>query len=135
MKPDWDKLAEEMSTTSVVIGDVDCTVHRDLCSRFEVKGYPTIKYWEPSDFTPKAYSGGRDFDSLKKHAQSLAVACSVADPKDCDEKETGYIAKWSEKEKAAVEKELARLERMKNNKMSPAQKKFLHQRLNILGQL
>ena len=45
MKPDWDTLAEEFSSSSkVVIADVDCTGEGEpLCSRFEVEGFPTLK--------------------------------------------------------------------------------------------
>jgi hypothetical protein len=100
-----------------------------------VKGYPTIKYWEPNSEEAQDYRGGRDFDSLKKHADSLAASCDVKSLSDCDDKEKGYIEKWNGKDKAAVEKELARLNRMQGNKMSAAQKKFLKQRISILGQL
>ena len=45
MKPDWDTLADEFSSSSkVVIADVDCTGEGEpLCSRFEVEGFPTLK--------------------------------------------------------------------------------------------
>ena len=34
MKPDWDKLGDEFSgSKTVLIGDVDCTVEKDLCSK------------------------------------------------------------------------------------------------------
>jgi hypothetical protein len=136
MKPDWDKLMAEFEGSSVLVGDVDCTVESELCQKWEVRGYPTIKYWTPgNDGKPEDYSKGRDYESLKAHADSLRMACSVADLSNCDEKEKGYITKWQAKDKAAVEKELKRLEGMKEKKMAPKQKKFLHQRINILGQL
>jgi hypothetical protein len=34
MKPDWDKLGDKFSgSKTVLIGDVDCTVEKDLCSK------------------------------------------------------------------------------------------------------
>ena len=46
MAPAWEKLGEEYALSeSVLIGDVDCTQQKDLCSRFGVRGYPTLKYW------------------------------------------------------------------------------------------
>ena len=32
MKPDWDRLGDDFAgSKTVVIADVDCTVHQDLC--------------------------------------------------------------------------------------------------------
>eukprot|EP00927_Polykrikos_kofoidii_P083897 TRINITY_DN870_c0_g1_i5.p1 TRINITY_DN870_c0_g1~~TRINITY_DN870_c0_g1_i5.p1 ORF type:complete len:137 (-),score=24.73 TRINITY_DN870_c0_g1_i5:311-721(-) len=76
MKPAWDQLMEEFkgSPTSLV-ADVDCTESgKDLCETHGVKGFPTIKHGDPSDL--KDYSGGRDFDSLKKFAsENLGPQC------------------------------------------------------------
>ena len=39
MKPAWDSLMKEYSEhPSVLVGDVDCTVHSDLCSDMGVGG-------------------------------------------------------------------------------------------------
>jgi len=69
MKPDWDKLMEEFSGSATqLIGDVDCTADgKPLCDANGVRGYPTIKYGDPSDL--QDYQGGRDFDALKKFAE------------------------------------------------------------------
>jgi len=76
MKPAWDKLMDEYkdSPTSLV-ADVDCTESgKDLCETHGVKGFPTIKYGDPSDL--KAYEGGRDLDALKKFAsENLGPQC------------------------------------------------------------
>mmetsp|Transcript_92923 Transcript_92923/g.248657 ORF Transcript_92923/g.248657 Transcript_92923/m.248657 type:complete len:133 (-) Transcript_92923:58-456(-) len=71
MKPDWDKLGDAYSGhNSVVIGDVDCTQHKDLCSQFDVKGYPTLKYFTKSTGAKgEGYKGGRGFDQLKKFVE------------------------------------------------------------------
>ncbi|KAG0000484.1 Protein disulfide-isomerase-like 2-2 [Entomortierella chlamydospora] len=49
----------------VLIAKVDADSHRELGSRFEVKGFPTIK-WFPNgvEGSPEDYTGGRDLDSL-----------------------------------------------------------------------
>ena len=67
MKQTWDDLGTAFeSSSSVVIGDVDCTIETDLASEYGVSGYPTIKYFTPeTDPKGDAYSGGRDADSLK----------------------------------------------------------------------
>ena len=62
-------------SSSVVIGDVDCTVHSDLCQKYGVRGYPTVKYFTTETGQDGAdYQGGRDIASLKKFtADTLEV--------------------------------------------------------------
>ena len=83
MKPDWDRLADEyVDSKTVVIGDVDCTAGgKPLCEKYGVKGYPTIKTFSSTDTEGTAYEGGRSYDDLKKHAETLGPSCSV-DHKD-----------------------------------------------------
>merc|ERR1712056_102874 len=45
-----------------------------LCEKFGVKGYPTIKYGDPTDL--QDYQGGRDLEDLKKFAEeNLGPSC------------------------------------------------------------
>ena len=44
------------------LGTVDCTVEKKLCKRFNVKGYPTLKYYRDGDY--QDYPLGRDKDSI-----------------------------------------------------------------------
>ena len=68
MKPAWDQLGDEFAgSKTVLIGDVDCTVEKDLCSKYGVRGYPTIKYWKAGAESP--YQGGRDYAVLKKFVE------------------------------------------------------------------
>ena len=72
MKPAWDQLAGEYDGhASVTVGDVDCTVERDLCQNEGVRGYPTIKYWKGG--AESKYQGGRDFAALKKFVESTLL--------------------------------------------------------------
>jgi len=139
MKPAWDQLGTEYaSSSSVVVADVDCTVEQDLCSDYDVKGYPTIKYWKSGESPEKGsdYSGGRSFDDLKKFVEDeLEVKCLLADTSGCSEKEVGFLDKWKEKPKADVTSQLERLEKMMSGKMTPDLKKWLVQRISILKQL
>lgn len=80
MKPAWDQLSSEFANSkTVLIGDVDCTVEQDVCSKYGVRGYPTIKYFTGATAADgDAYEGGRDFDALKKFAEeSLGPSCGV----------------------------------------------------------
>ena len=68
-------------SSSVVIGDVDCTVEEALCERFEVRGYPTLKYFTAETGAEgEAYELGRDLESLKAFAEeTLEIKCDVSD--------------------------------------------------------
>jgi len=132
----WGDLGDDYAaSSSVLIGDADCTADaKELCEKFEIRGYPTIKYfkdgavWEGED-----YSGGRDYDSLKKFvANELEVKCDVNNPEECTDKEKAYIAKMKGKSAEDRKKQLDRLETMKDGKMKPELKNWLVQRLRIL---
>jgi len=78
IKPAWDQLAAAFEDSSTaIIGDVDCTSDKskDLCSKFGVRGYPTLKYFtESTDPMGDSYDGGRDFDALKAFADDVRNA-------------------------------------------------------------
>jgi len=137
MKPAWDKLGEEYSSSSsVVVADVDCTQETDLCSKYGVKGYPTIKYWKDGATEGEDYSGGRDFDSLAKFTKdTLEVQCQVADQEGCTDKEKNFIAKVQPKGQEYFTKQLTRLEGMSKKSMKAELKQWVVQRLNIFKQL
>ncbi len=121
----------------MLIGDADCTVETELCKRFDVSGYPTVKYFtSDTGAEGAAYEGGRDYDSLKKFAEeSLGVGCEVADPSGCDEKEQSFIAKMKAKSADDVAKELARLQGMKGDSMKKELKQWVNKRISILKQM
>lgn len=137
MKPAWDKLGGEYSSSSsVVIADVDCTVETDVCSKYGVKGYPTIKYYKDGNAEGEDYSGGRDFDSLQKFVkETLEVQCDVADQEGCTEKEKDFIAKIKGRGPEYFQKQKTRLEGMSKKAMKAELKQWVVQRLNIFKQL
>jgi len=138
MKPAYDQLGDEYaSSSSVLIADVDCTVEQDLCGEYDVKGYPTIKYFT-SETSEKGddYQGGRDFDGLKSWvSENLEVKCLLADTTGCTEKEVEFMGKWKEKPKADATAQLERLTKMMAGSMAPDLKKWVAQRVSILKQL
>ena len=138
MKPAWDQLgAEYAGSSSVIVADVDCTVESSLCSDYDVKGYPTIKYFT-AETSEKGddYAGCRSFDDLKKFvSDTLEVKCLIADPSGCSEKEADFMSKWKAKDKSEISSQLGRLDKMAGGKMTPELKKWLNQRLSILKQL
>eukprot|EP01095_Lingulamoeba_sp_RSL-Kostka_P008812 TRINITY_DN298_c0_g3_i1.p1 TRINITY_DN298_c0_g3~~TRINITY_DN298_c0_g3_i1.p1 ORF type:complete len:351 (+),score=147.42 TRINITY_DN298_c0_g3_i1:227-1279(+) len=44
-------------TDRVTIGKVDCDAHQELCQKFDVQGYPTLKFFQENE--PEPYAGGR----------------------------------------------------------------------------
>jgi len=66
---------EFKDSPTALVADVDCTAEgKDLCEKFEVRGYPTIKYGDVGDL--KDYNGGRSLEDLKKFAEeSLGPTC------------------------------------------------------------
>ena len=139
MKPAYDQLGDEYAdSSSVLIGDADCTASgKELCNDNDVRGYPTIKYFN-GETGPKGadYSGGRDFDSLKKFVEdNLEVKCLLDNTEGCSDKEKEFMGKWKAKDKAEITAQLERLKGMSSGSMKPDLKKWLMQRMSILKQL
>jgi len=77
LAPEWASAAETMSGEGVRFGAVDADKHRDLGSRFGVKGFPTIKTFPASakgDGDASDYTGSRDAAGLIAAATKLAEA-------------------------------------------------------------
>eukprot|EP00930_Biecheleria_cincta_P020694 TRINITY_DN154_c1_g1_i1.p1 TRINITY_DN154_c1_g1~~TRINITY_DN154_c1_g1_i1.p1 ORF type:complete len:128 (-),score=31.46 TRINITY_DN154_c1_g1_i1:325-708(-) len=89
-------MEEFKGSPTALVADVDCTADgQSLCTKHEVKGYPTIKHGEPGDL--KDYQGGRDFASLKKFAEeNLGPTCGPNNldlcSADVKKKIEGYMA-------------------------------------------
>merc|ERR1712182_199870 len=85
MKPAWDKLMTEYSSSkTALVADVDCTAAgKPLCDSNGVRGYPTIKYGDPSNL--EDYKGGRSLKALQDFAkENLKPVCSPANLDLCD---------------------------------------------------
>jgi len=63
---------------------VDCTTEgKELCSQHGVRGYPTIKFGDPSNL--EDYKGGRTLEALQEFAkENLKPVCSPANLDLCD---------------------------------------------------
>lgn len=74
LAPTWAALAEiYKGHVDIEIATVDCTVYKDVCTKNEVKGYPTLKlFFRGKEI--ETYKGPRSEDNLKKfmdgHVQS-----------------------------------------------------------------
>ncbi|VDK84632.1 unnamed protein product [Litomosoides sigmodontis] len=104
LKPHWEKAASELAG-KVKLGALDATVYQVMSSRFNIKGFPTIKYFAPGSSASDAedYVGGRTSDdivqyALNKFAENMpapevveAVSQEVVD-NVCKEKQLCIIA-------------------------------------------
>jgi len=111
MKPAWDQLGGEFKdNANVVIADVDCTEEKALCSKYGVKGYPTVKYFQEDDGTD--YKGGRDFATLKTFATDTLSKpiCNSANKAACSPEELAEMEKWEKVTPEERKKEIARIE-------------------------
>jgi protein disulfide-isomerase-like protein len=69
LAPAWDKLGEAFADRDdIVIAKSDATANE--FDGVEVSGFPTIKYFPKGERKIVDYSGGRDFDSLKKFVEN-----------------------------------------------------------------
>lgn len=66
LAPNYAKAATELKGTAK-LASVDCTVEKDLCSRFGVQGFPTLKIFRPDQDKPTEYQGGRSTDAIVKY--------------------------------------------------------------------
>jgi len=70
LAPVWDELAEKVESEApedgILLAKVDCTKEKAVCSRFKIRGYPTLVYFAERSMI--RYSGGRDVDSLAAFA-------------------------------------------------------------------
>jgi len=113
MKPAWDKLGDEYkSSKTVVIGDVDCTQHQDLCQKYGVQGYPTIKFFTGATSAQgDSYNGGRDYDSLSKWAkENLGPSCGADNIDLCNDEQKKTITEKQALSTAELDKEIETME-------------------------
>ena len=144
MKPAWDQLDTAFKgSPNVLILDVDCTsdAGKAVCEAVEVKGYPTIKYFnETTGASGEKYEGGRDFKALKKFVKkTLKGQVRVCEPKtkkDCFPEETAYLEKWESKSPAEISVEAARVGKKFEEVLKSDQRKqfeFEYKLLALLG--
>lgn len=68
LAPEYERLgASFKKAKSVLIGKVDCDEHKSLCSKFDVKGYPTIQWFPKGSLEPKKYEGARTAEALAEY--------------------------------------------------------------------
>merc|ERR1719326_2443703 len=127
MAPDWEKLAGEWEGHEIgLVAEVDCTAEgKPLCDANGVKGFPTLKYGDPTALDD--YQGGRSFSDLSSFAKdNLKPICSPSKLEPCDDEKKAeiesFMAKSVEELDAAIKTEEAKLEAAEANFKAEVQK-------------
>jgi len=121
MAPDWEKLSDEWEANETgLVAEVDCTAEgKPLCETNSVKGFPTLKWGDPSSL--EDYQGGRSYDELAKFAkENLKPICSPANIDLCDGDKKALIEKYMAMDSA----ELKTLVEAEETKINDAEKTF-----------
>lgn len=64
-----DKVAAYLAG-KLAIGKIDCTVEKELCSKYQVRGFPTLKVYRDGEIFD--YPGKRDADSIIDFAEKMS---------------------------------------------------------------
>mmetsp|Transcript_25751 Transcript_25751/g.58636 ORF Transcript_25751/g.58636 Transcript_25751/m.58636 type:complete len:129 (+) Transcript_25751:234-620(+) len=117
-------MEEYKDDATKLVADVDCTAEgKDLCSKFEVKGYPTIKYGDPTDM--QSYEGGRSLEDLKKFAEeSLGPSCGPSNLDLCSEDVKAKFQKFMAMSAGKLEGKVRNMEKIVQEEV-PLMKKVL----------
>lgn len=71
LAPTWDELAKSFETNDKVkISKVDCTQHKTVCSKYDVKSYPTM-LWIQNGKKVDTFRGHRTIDDLRDFVLQL----------------------------------------------------------------
>lgn len=132
---------EFKNSKSALIGDVDCTAEgKDLCDKVGVKGYPTIKYGDPSALDKmEDYAGARDLAAMKKFAEeNLGPLCGPKSLDVCDDVDKAHVEAAMAKSVSDLDAEISNhLEssRPKHKKFQAKQRKFEERYLDFSEEL
>jgi len=73
LAPEYEIVGEAFAKEDrVVIAKVDADAHKELGGRFDVHGFPTLKWFPKGSKTPESYEGGRSADDIIKFVNEKA---------------------------------------------------------------
>jgi protein disulfide-isomerase A6 len=95
LAPDYEIVADAFAKIKeAVVAKVDCDANNELCKKYDVSGYPTLKFFPKGSTTPEDYNGGRTPDAIVAFINSKAgtrariakapTAVTVLDPSNFD---------------------------------------------------
>jgi len=86
LAPTWETLGKDSKAGKIAakIAKVDCTQHNPICKENEVKGFPTLLFFQDGKNLGK-HQGGRDLDSLKKSITKFLNPGAAAEEEKANE--------------------------------------------------
>lgn len=69
LAPEYEKAAGKLKSSGVFLAKVDATEEKDLASKYNVKGFPTLMWFE--DAKQMDYDGGRTADTITEWVMSM----------------------------------------------------------------
>lgn len=69
LAPEYEKAAKDLAPSSVRLGQVDATEEKEIATRYNVKGFPTLMWFE--DGQQAEYDGGRTAEGIVEWVTSM----------------------------------------------------------------
>lgn len=92
LAPEYEEAATSLKEKDIKLAKIDCTEEQDLCSKYGVQGYPTLKVFRGLEKEPEPYSGQRKAAAITSYmikqalpAVSLLTADTFEDFKAADD--------------------------------------------------
>ena len=94
LAPSWELAAKHLKGV-VKVGAVDMDAHPSVGQPYDVKGFPTIKFFGNDKKKPIDYNSGRDADSIRKFALDKVVSEVNGRTKSGKKKDSGSSSSGS----------------------------------------